>query len=62
MGKSGFAVRMGLILVFTFAADSSGKYSGGAGTQADPFRISGVFDWQELMATPADWADTERWH
>jgi hypothetical protein len=56
MSKSGVAVRTALILLFTFAANSSGKYSGGLGTTAEPFRISAVPDWQELMATPADWA------
>ena len=38
------------------AIASAGTYSGGSGTQAEPFRISAVSDWQELMATPADWA------
>jgi hypothetical protein len=33
-----------------------GKYSGGSGTEAEPYRISVVSDWQELMVTPADWA------
>jgi hypothetical protein len=31
------------------------KYGGGSGTEAEPYRISSVADWQELMATPADW-------
>ena len=31
------------------------RYSGGSGTQADPYRISTVADWQQLMNTSADW-------
>jgi len=44
--------------LFTFlpAIASAGTYSGGSGTEAEPFRISAVPDWQELMASPADWA------
>lgn len=31
------------------------KYSGGSGTEADPYQISTVADWQELMNTSTDW-------
>lgn len=31
------------------------QYSGGSGTEADPYQISIIADWQTLMATPADW-------
>lgn len=33
----------------------AGTYSGGSGTAEDPFRISSVADWQELIASSADW-------
>ena len=44
-----------LIAVCGWALSAQAKYSGGSGTQAEPFRISAVSDWQELMVTPADW-------
>ncbi len=43
------------LLTFLPATASAGTYSGGSGTKAEPYRISSVPDWQELMATPADW-------
>lgn len=33
----------------------AGTYSGGLGTQANPYRISTAADWQELTSTPDDW-------
>jgi hypothetical protein len=44
------------LLTFLPAIATADSYSGGSGTQAEPYRISSVSDWQELMATPADWA------
>jgi hypothetical protein len=44
-----------MLIVFPAIAPA-GPYSGGSGTQAEPYRISAVPDWQELVATPADWA------
>jgi hypothetical protein len=44
------------LLTFLPAIAFAGTYSGGSGTEAEPFRIGAVSDWQELMATPADWA------
>jgi len=32
-----------------------GPYSGGSGTEAKPFRIATVIDWQDLIATEAHW-------
>jgi hypothetical protein len=32
-----------------------GTYSGGAGTQEDPYQISSVGDWQELIGASGDW-------
>ena len=45
-----------LVAVCGWGLSAQAKYGGGSGTQAEPFRISGVSDWQELMATQADWA------
>ena len=57
MGISTFWGRITvLIAVCGWALSAQAKYAGGSGTEAEPFRISGVSDWQELMATPADWA------
>jgi hypothetical protein len=33
----------------------AGTYSGGSGTAEDPYQISTVTDWQELIAASADW-------
>ncbi len=33
----------------------AGTYSGGTGEPNSPYKIGTVADWQELMATPADW-------
>jgi hypothetical protein len=42
--------------IFTFAAVAgAGTYSGGSGTAEDPYKISTVADWQELIATSADY-------
>ncbi len=48
------AVFIGLMILFP-AVISAGTYSGGVGTAEDPYKISTVADWQELMATSADW-------
>ena len=45
-----------LVAVCGWVLSAQAKYAGGSGTQAEPFRITAVSDWQELMATPADWA------
>jgi len=44
-----------LVAVCGWCLPAQAKYGGGSGTEAEPFRISAVSDWQELMATPADW-------
>ena len=44
------------LLIVLPAIASAGTYSGGSGTGTKPYRISTVSDWQELMATPTDWA------
>ena len=60
MSRLGSSRRLGkitvLVAVCGWCLSAQAKYSGGSGTEADPFRISAVSDWQELMATPADWA------
>jgi hypothetical protein len=41
---------------FTFVAlVCAGTYSGGSGTAEDPYRISTVADWQELIGASDDW-------
>lgn len=35
---------------------NAGTYSGGSGIEADPYKISTIADWQELIATQADWS------
>jgi len=37
------------------SAATGGTYSGGSGEPNNPYQISSVADWQELMATPTDW-------
>jgi hypothetical protein len=45
-----------IVMVFSFSACAmAGTYSGGFGTETEPYQIGTVSDWQELMATPADW-------
>lgn len=45
-----------LIALCGWCLSAQAKYDGGFGTEAEPYRISAVSDWQELMATSADWA------
>jgi len=45
-----------LVAVCGWTLSAQAKYDGGSGTETEPFRISAVSDWQELMTTPADWA------
>lgn len=55
--KSGFHPA-GIILCELFVFSSltfAGTYSGGSGTFTNPFMIRTVADWQELIATSADW-------
>jgi hypothetical protein len=46
-----------VILTVLILTDISfaGTYSGGFGTEADPYQIGTVSDWQELMADSNDW-------
>ena len=42
--------------LFTLATTTlAGTYSGGSGTAQDPYKISSVADWQELIGTSADY-------
>jgi hypothetical protein len=42
--------------IFTFTAMAcAGTYSGGTGTAADPYKISTVADWQELIGASVDY-------
>jgi len=45
-----------LVALCGWCLSAQAKYDGGSGTEAEPFRIGAVSDWEELMATPADWA------
>jgi hypothetical protein len=45
-----------LIAVCGWCLSAQAKYAGGSGEPNNPYQISSVPDWQELMATPADWA------
>ena len=42
------------VIVLT-AGTWAAAYSGGNGTQADPWHIGSTADWEQLMDTPADW-------
>ncbi|NLH15161.1 MAG: hypothetical protein GX455_01145 [Phycisphaerae bacterium] len=43
-------------ILFTFTAMAcAGTYSGGSGTAEDPYKISTVADWQELITSSTDW-------
>ncbi len=44
-----------LISLFSCVCAFAGHYSGGTGEQLDPYLISTVDDWLELMNTSADW-------
>jgi len=49
---------LGVILAFLFAGVTpalAATYSGGSGTEGDPYRISTADDWTTLMNTSADW-------
>ncbi len=48
------AAFFGLMTILS-AVIFAGTYSGGSGTTEDPYKISTVADWQELIATSADW-------
>jgi len=43
------------VFIVIGASGVFGKYSNGSGTEQDPYRISTVADWQELINTPDDW-------
>ena len=44
-----------LIAVCGWGLSAQAKYDGGSGEPNNPYQISSVSDWQELMATPGDW-------
>jgi hypothetical protein len=55
MYKFGWTFAGVIIFLFTFAGASLAQYSGGSGTQQEPYQISSAADWQSLMNTSADW-------
>lgn len=44
-----------LIMVFPMSALANGDYSGGSGTEGDPYQVSTAADWTTLMGTSGDW-------
>jgi hypothetical protein len=55
MYKFGWIFAGVLIFLLTFAGASLAQYSGGSGTQQEPYQISSAADWQSLMNTSGDW-------
>lgn len=55
MKKLSLALMLCLSCLFGSTLYAAG-YSGGSGIDESPYQISSVADWQELMATPDDWA------
>lgn len=45
-----------MMILFVLSSPVFAKYSGGSGTEADPYQIADVNDWNTLMATSADWS------
>jgi hypothetical protein len=43
------------IVAFLCLFSSVFAYSGGDGTEAEPYQIGTISDWQQLMSTPTDW-------
>jgi hypothetical protein len=44
-----------LTVIILTGVSFAGTYSGGSGTETDPYQIGTVADWQELMADSNDW-------
>ena len=44
-----------LLTLFPLSALANGAYSGGSGTEGDPYQISTAQDWTDLTNTSADW-------
>lgn len=42
-------------VLFWAGLAGAGIYSGGDGTESNPYQISTPADWQVLMSTPSDW-------
>ena len=53
LGRSSLVVFSTTVLLY--AVSSGWSYSGGAGTEANPYQIGTVSDWQQLMSTSGDW-------
>jgi hypothetical protein len=55
-GRGGwFTLGFLIFCLLTSPFSLAGTYSGGSGTPENPYQISTVADWQELIATSADW-------
>jgi len=48
-------VAAALLVVLPSSALANGAYSGGSGTEGDPYQISTASDWTDLRSTSADW-------
>ena len=60
MSKIAFETRVLLtgavvVVLLVCAGAAWGKYSGGLGTEAEPYEIGTIADWQELMDSDPDW-------
>ncbi len=55
MCKSSLTFLIVLIFLFDFIAVCQAHYSGGSGTEENPYQIATVADWQTLMNTSDDW-------
>ncbi len=43
------------LLVIIIVTSAQAKYSGGTGTESNPYQIGSISDWNDLMYTPSDW-------
>lgn len=55
--KATFALNASLVIIMLLSVISpAGVYSGGSGTETDPYQIFNSADWTELMNASADWS------
>ena len=53
-GKLGMCI-VGVTLALQASGAGAAFYSGGTGTESDPYQIGSTADWTMLSATPVDW-------
>ena len=44
-----------LLVIAAGSIPANAKYSGGTGTESNPYQIGSISDWNDLMYTPSDW-------